>query len=226
MLDNEAAYLGQVGENVTDAGQLWQFALEQADGLTPTPQLSSVTDLALATPALSLDFSRTYNEPISSRDSSGPLGYGWRDSWQYSLVQSSDGTINVTMPSGAVRAFVPTGVSSTYSASDPGDYATLQAIYSSGTLTAFHLVELNGQQVYFDANGRFVGLYDASLNNGIVAGYSTPGQMISLTQQSSGQSLAISYYTTGNGTGLISSVATPTAAPSTTITIPAAVSSR
>ena len=31
--------------------------------------------------------------------------------------------------------------------------------------------------------------------------------MTSLTQQSSGQSLAISYYTTGNGTGLISSVA-------------------
>ena len=109
LLDNNASYLGQLGENVTDAGQLWQFALAQADGLTPTPQLSSVTDLALATPALSLDFSRIYNEPISSRDNSGPLGYGWRDCWQYSLVQSSDGTIDVTMPSGAVRAFVPTG---------------------------------------------------------------------------------------------------------------------
>ena len=134
LLDTNASYLGQLGENVTDAAQLWQFALAQADGLTPTPQLSSVTDLAVATPALSLDFSRFYNEPISSRDTSGPLGYGWRHCWQYSLVQSSDGTINVTMPSGAVRAFVPTGGGSTYSASNPGDHATVQAIYVSGVL--------------------------------------------------------------------------------------------
>jgi RHS repeat-associated protein len=206
LLDNNASYLGQLGERITDATQLWQFALEQADGLTPRPQLSSVTDLAVTTPALNLDFSRIYNEPISCRDQFGPLGYGWRESWQYSLVKSSDGTITVTMPSGAMRAFAPTS-SSTYSASSPGDYATLQAVYISGTLTSYHLVELDGQQIYFNANGRFAGLYDASLNNGIVAGYNGSGQMTSLTQQSSGKSLAISYYTTGNGAGLISSVA-------------------
>jgi RHS repeat-associated protein len=207
LLDNNASYLGQLGERVIDAADLWQFALAQADGLTPTPQLSSATDLALTTPGLSLDFSRVYNEPISSRNRSGPLGYGWRDNWQYSLAQSSDGTISVTMPSGAVRSFVPTGVSSTYAAANPGDYATLQAIYTSGTLTGFYLIMLNGQQVRFNANGRFAGLYDASLKNGIVAGYNASGQMTSLTQQSSGKSLSLSYYTTGNGAGLISSVA-------------------
>ena len=37
MLDNEATYLGQLGENVTDVSQLWSLAVMQADGLTPDP---------------------------------------------------------------------------------------------------------------------------------------------------------------------------------------------
>ena len=208
MLDNNASYLGQLGENITDASQLWQFALAQADGLTPTPQLASVTDLSLTTPVLSLDFSRTYNESISSRNTSGPLGYGWRDSWQYSVTNSS-GMIDVTMPSGAVRGFTPTSSSTSgsttwvyYSASDPGDYATVQALFSSGNIADYFLLEPNGQYVTFNANGTFSALTDASRNNGIVAGY-TNGQMTSLSQSSSGQSLAIKY----NTAGLISSVA-------------------
>ena len=79
--------------------------------------------------------------------------------------------------------------------------------YSSRNPDGFPPDRAQRKQIDFDANGRFVGLYDASLNNGIVAGYNASGQMISLTQQSSGESLAIGYYTTGNGTGLISSVA-------------------
>ena len=34
-MDKNATYLGQLGENVTDVSQLWQFAIEQADGLSP-----------------------------------------------------------------------------------------------------------------------------------------------------------------------------------------------
>ncbi len=40
MLDDEAMYLGQFGEDVTDVGQLWNFAVMQADGLSPVPQLA------------------------------------------------------------------------------------------------------------------------------------------------------------------------------------------
>ncbi len=58
MLDDEASYLGQLGEDVTDVSELWAFAVMQADGLTPTPVLASVTDLDVAVPGqLSLDFS-------------------------------------------------------------------------------------------------------------------------------------------------------------------------
>ncbi len=36
-LDNEATYLGQLGQNVTNVGQLWSLAVMQVDGLTPEP---------------------------------------------------------------------------------------------------------------------------------------------------------------------------------------------
>ena len=34
-LDNEANYLGRLGEDVTDVSDLWSFAVMQADGLSP-----------------------------------------------------------------------------------------------------------------------------------------------------------------------------------------------
>ena len=41
LLDNEASYLGQLGEDVTDVNQLWGFAVQQADNclspVGPTP---------------------------------------------------------------------------------------------------------------------------------------------------------------------------------------------
>src|SRR5262249_10701938 len=39
VLDNEAAYLGKLGESVTDVGSLWAFAVQQADGLSTLPVL-------------------------------------------------------------------------------------------------------------------------------------------------------------------------------------------
>ena len=46
LLDNEAAYLGTLGENITDAGALWGFAVQQADNdLNPVgPYLATATD--------------------------------------------------------------------------------------------------------------------------------------------------------------------------------------
>ncbi len=51
MLDNQAAYLGHLGENISDIGKLWQFAVLQADNaLLPSAQLVSATDIASPTP--------------------------------------------------------------------------------------------------------------------------------------------------------------------------------
>ena len=150
MLDQEAGYLGQLGEDVTDVGQLWNFAVMQSDGLLPVSQLASATDLNVVVPgALSLDFSRVYEDPIDSRDAVGPLGYGWSDNWQYSLAVGSDGTVTVSMPSGEQRVFQPD------SRPGGGYFATLgdYGILTAGVGGSFLLQETNGQIEAFNANG-------------------------------------------------------------------------
>ena len=178
MLDDEASYLGQLGEDVTDVSELWAFAVVQADGLTPTPVLASVTDLDVAVPGdLSLDFTRIYQEPISSREALGPLGYGWTDDWQYSLSVASDGTVTVTMPSGEQRIFQPDSRGSDYF-DQPGDYGIL----TEGTGGTFTLQETDGQIEAFNANGTLDYIQDTN-GNRITAGY-TGGQLTSLTDTS------------------------------------------
>ena len=85
LLDNEASYLGQLGEDVTDVNQLWGFAVQQADNaLSPVgPDLASATDDSVAIPgSLSLSFSRVFASSITGRDTMGPLGLGWSTPWQ------------------------------------------------------------------------------------------------------------------------------------------------
>ena len=99
-MDHNASYLGRLGENVTDVTSLWQFAIEQAEGLSPVGNLASQTDLSVASPGNLLQFTRTYSNSLVMRNTLGSLGYGWTDNWQYSLSVGSDGTVTVTMPSG------------------------------------------------------------------------------------------------------------------------------
>ena len=86
-LDNEATYLGQLGQNVTNVGQLWSLAVMQADGLTPEPcpgerrrssRRRSRADRAGFRPELC-------RADQARATQLGPLGYGWTDNWQYSL---------------------------------------------------------------------------------------------------------------------------------------------
>ena len=76
MLDDNASYLGRLGQTVLDVGQLWAFELQQAVGLSPLGQLAGAVDCAMATPGLSLGFSRVYSEAITERFAMGPLGRG------------------------------------------------------------------------------------------------------------------------------------------------------
>ncbi len=171
MLDNEVSYLGQLGEDVTDVSELWSFAMMQADGLTPTPELAGATDIDVAAPGqASLDFSRVYQEPISSRDAIGPLGYGWSDDWQYSVSVASDGTVTVTMPTGDQRIFQPDSRGSDYF-DQPGDHGIL----TEGTGGTFTLQETDGEVEAFNANGTLNYVQDTD-GNRITAGY-TSGQL-------------------------------------------------
>ncbi len=106
-MDDNANYLGRLGENVTDVTKLWQFSIEQAEGLSPVGTLSSQTDLSQPSSGNQLQFTREYANSLVSRNTLGPLGYGWTDNWQYSLSVGSDGTVTVTMPSGQQRVFQP-----------------------------------------------------------------------------------------------------------------------
>ena len=173
-LDSEAAYLGQLGENVTDVGQLWSFLLTQANGLSPTIELDSNTDIDLSVPGnVSLDFARVYLEPISTRDTVGPLGFGWSDNWEYSLAVATDGTVTVTMPTGEQRIFQPDSRGSDYF-SLPGD----NGILTQGAGDTYTLQETNGQIEAFNANGTLNFIEDTD-DNRVTAVY-TSGRLTGL----------------------------------------------
>ena len=203
MLDNEAVYLGSLGQTVTDVNDLWSFLLAQANGLSPTIELDTNTDIAQAVPGgIPLDFTRTYFNAINARDTLGPLGYGWSNDWQYSLSVASDGTVRVTMPSGEERIFQPDSRGSDYFA-QPGDHGLL----TEGAGGTFILQESDGQVETFNANGTLNYLVDTN-NNRVTAVY-TGGKLTKLEASSGAPtannvvgSLSIAY----NAAGLIASV--------------------
>ncbi|MHB1558088.1 MAG: RHS repeat-associated core domain-containing protein, partial [Isosphaeraceae bacterium] len=194
MMDENASYLGRLGENVTDVTRLWQFAIEQAAGLSPVGTLASSTDLALPSAGNLLQFTRDYVNSLVSRNTLGQLGYGWTDNWQYALSVAKDGTVTVTMPSGQQRVFQPDSRSTAYF-SQPGDKGTLETLADG----AFQILEANGTVESFNANGTLNFVQDAS-GNRVTAGY-TSGQLTSLTA-SSGASITIAY----NRNGMIASI--------------------
>ncbi len=193
-MDDNATYLGQLGEDVTDVTSLWQFSIEQAEGLSPVGSLTSQTDLSVASPGDLLNFTREFTNSEVTRNTLGPLGYGWTDNWQYSLSVGSDGTVTVTMPSGQERVFQPDSRSSAYF-SQPGDHGTLIGEFNGD----FLLEEADGTTEAFNSNGTLNYIQDAQ-GNRVTAGY-TSGQLTGLTSNS-GASLSLSY----NSAGTIQSV--------------------
>jgi RHS repeat-associated protein len=198
LLDNEASYLGTLGENVPDVQSLWGFAVRQADNaLNPlAPSLTSATDDSVAAPgSLSLSFTRDFAESISGRDTMGPLGMGWSTSWQTSASVATDGTVTITEPGGSRRVFQPDGRTPGHYFSQPGDTGRLTADGSGGYL----LTESDGIATDFGSNGLLNYVRDTN-GNRITAGY-TAGKLTSLTT-TTGQYIHIGY----NAAGLISSL--------------------
>ena len=197
-LDADAAYLGTLGETVTDASQLWSFEVEQSLGFSFSllPDLAAATDVSLPAPGMPLVFSRAYSNTIVGRSQAGPLGYGWFDNWQTTLGAVAGGTVIVQGAGGTQRVFTPNGAGG-YS-DQPGDFGILTA--PTSTNPDYLLREQSGIVTAFLPGGGIDYVQDAD-GNTIRAGYSAAGRLVALTD-SSGQSLKITY----NAAGLIAGV--------------------
>lgn len=196
MLDNNATQLGRLGEIVGDVGQLWNFQVEQANGLSPLSSLGSAVDASVPAPGLDLSFSRSFGSTINSRYASGAFGRGWSVPWQASLSTLSDGTVAIKVDGVNQQRYQP-------DSRHPGTYFSANSdssILTIATGGVFTLKDASGQTTTFRADGKLNYIQDTN-GNRITAAYSASGQLSSLTH-SSGQSLTIAY----NAAGLIASI--------------------
>jgi len=218
-LNENAAFLGTLGESTSEISRLLGFELRQAEGLSPIRYLAATTEAAMPAPGPDLVFSQAFAQPISRRYELGPLGRGWANNWQFSLATEPDGTVRITDMTGTPRIFqpdsrpylIPAGsASSLVLPSGPNPNPTpanthyTAASGDQGILTpyvdgSFMLTEADGTQYYFRADGKLQFVRDTN-NNRITCTY-TGSQLTGLTH-SSGQSLTIAY----NGGGRIASV--------------------
>ena len=192
-LDQDASYLGNLGENVTDISQLWSFEVQQANGYNPLMDLSTATDMTVQIPGLPLSISRSFSSNVLERNLLGPFGYGWAlaGGWGQTLAVQSDGSVDITNVYGSQSIYQPdTQYLGSYFA-QPGNYNTL-ASPASGVFT---LTAPNGQVTEF-VNEKVAYIQDAN-GNRITPGY-TNGLMTSLTD-SSGAWIDFTY----NSAGLI-----------------------
>jgi len=191
MLDDNATYLGRLGQRVVDVGQLLGFEFLQADGLSPLRTLASAVDAAVEAPGLPLVFSRFFPASIAQRFELGRLGRGWSHNWQYSLTNAPDGTVAITGPGGSRRVFQPDSRTTNNPAStryfaQPGDHATLTSLGGG----VFTLIEPAGLLRTFRSDGKLDYVEDPN-GNRINCDYS--GTNLASLTHSSGQQLTIGY---------------------------------
>ena len=195
-IDNDAAYLGQFGENVLDVNSLWGFEIQKEIGFNPVSTLAATTDIAVPVPGLPLALGRSFSPSIVGRNETGQFGTGWAltGGWDRQLATLPDGTVTISGPNGAERLFA-LSLSHVYTPELPGDHGTLTK-NSDGT---FLLTEADGTATLFNTAGGVAYSQDTN-GNRITAGY-TGMRLTSLTD-SSGASLSIAY----NAGGLIQSI--------------------
>jgi RHS repeat-associated protein len=198
-LDNDAIYLGQLGQPVSTLADLWGFAIAQANGLGPST-LTTADDLSVSAPGLSLSIARSINSTVTGHYVFGPFGYGWTlaDGWGATLTAAADGTVLIDDTDGAERVFQPDSRAGGAYFTAAGDHGVL-ANLGGGTYT---VTETDGQVTTFQ-NGRIASVQDAD-GNRITAGY-TGSQLTSLTS-TSGAFIHLAY----NAAGLISKLTSST----------------
>jgi RHS repeat-associated protein len=190
-LDQDAAYLGSLGDLVTDVSQLWQFEIQQANGITPVPILASGIDMIAPSVGPTLDIGRSFAPTIIGRNLVGPFGAGWQlaGGWGQTLSVEADGTVIVTAADGTLQIFQPDGRPGGGYFAQPGDHNVLASLGNNTyTITAptGGVTELVNGDVAFEQD---------TAGNRITAGYSG-GPLTSLTA-SSGQSITLGYNSAG-----------------------------
>lgn len=193
VLNEDAAYLGELGENVTDIGKLWGFEILQAVGFSAVQQVSSSTDATVSSPGSLLSFSRAFSNSIPGHYQKGRFGYGWFDSWQATLSVNPDDTI-IIHGSGTERRFERDQRGGYFAG--PGDFATLSGTPSNG----FAVHERSGAITAFRPDGLLKYIQDTN-GNRVTATYDNENYLVQLTH-SAGQWLQFAY----NAAGLITSI--------------------
>jgi RHS repeat-associated protein len=197
MLNENAAYLGRLGQEVVDVGTLFEFEIRQANGLLPFSGVADSINLDVAAPGLPLTFERTFaGDTISGRYDLGPLGRGWSHNWQWSLAEAADGTVAILAPGGVRRIFQPDARYPDRYFAQPGDEGTLAPSVAGG----FTLRESTGLLRSFGGDGKLAFVEDTN-GNRITAEYDAGGRLGRLTHSSS-QWFAFAY----NAAGRIESV--------------------
>lgn len=189
MLAENAVYLGQLGLNISDIGELLAFEIAQAEGMNPVGPLASTTDAA----GVNLAFSRVFSNSLSQRLRLGPLGFGWSHSWDFRIEKDAGGNVAVIGPAGARREFQPDVRGGFFS--QAGDHGKLADLGGAG----YELRETAGGRMVFRTDGRLDYVEDLNSNR-VTAIWS--GALLMRLEHSSGESLTFSY--TGN---LLQSVA-------------------
>ena len=184
MLGENAAYLKTLGRKVYDAGSLLAFEVLQANSLSSEAYLAAGEDAFVAAPGLDLRFVRIYGQPLSSRYTNGPLGYGWTHNYDLYVQEANEGEVLVRWVDGSLRSFV---------INEQGDY--VGGAGEDGTLTRnsdgnFQLRESSGLIYRFGANAMLASISDSN-GNTITSNY-TDGLLTGLSH-SSGQSLTLEY---------------------------------
>ncbi len=207
-LDQDASYLGSLGERVTDINQLMAFEVQQASGgVAPAPDLSTATDMTVPVPGMPLSITRTYSSSILNRYNPpppappgsvflgggfGPFGIGWvlGGGWAQTLDVEPDGTVVIASGNGFDSGiFQPDTQSSGTYFDLPGEYGTLSAVKGAFTLTA-----PDGQVTEF-VDGQVAYIQDAN-DNRVTAAYNSDLMLTSLTD-SSGAWIDFTYNSSG-----------------------------
>ncbi|MBX3439418.1 MAG: RHS repeat protein, partial [Planctomycetaceae bacterium] len=207
-LNENAAYLGQLGQHVVDDGELWSFEVLQASGLSPVSNLSAVSDAYVAAPGLPITFGRVYSPGISDRFELGVLGRGWSwtGGWLRLLTVETDGKVIISdqcgcgsnASKGSQRIFEPDRRHPGKYLSQSGDNATLTSL--AGGL--YELREANGIVTRFRGDGRVDFVQDTNSNR-ITTTWAS-GQLTRLTH-SAGQFLQVGYNAAGRIATLLDS---------------------
>jgi RHS repeat-associated protein len=196
-IDNDALYLGHLGENVNDLSQLWSFEVQQAVGFSPLATLHADTDAQVSTHGPALAVHRVLPNSVQARNQMGPFGWGWEwtDGWQNTL-SVVNGTAIITDPYGTQRLFEPDSRGGYFR--EPGDNATLTAVSGGG----FTLQDPNGYITGFNASGSVA--YTQDTNGNTVSAVYANGLLTSLVA-SSGQSLNLTWNSAGRITSITDS---------------------